>query len=157
MKVRFVVAEDFVNYKKCSMFIGYPYCSLKCEKDCGIACCQNSALFKQPILNVNPDKIVEKYLSNPISSAIVFGGLEPFDSWDDLIDLVKRFREVTEDDIVIYTGYNEDEILSKIVELQPYKNIIIKFGRFIPNQKFHHDPILGVELASDNQYSKYIS
>jgi len=32
-------------------------------------------------------------------------------------------------------------------------NIIIKFGRFIPDQKSHMDETLGVELASPNQYA----
>ena len=41
--------------------------------------------------------------------------------------------------------------------LKKYSNIIIKFGRFIPNQKPHYDPVLGVELASDNQYGEKIS
>ena len=36
-------------------------------------------------------------------------------------------------------------------------NIIIKFGRFVPMQQPHFDPILGVNLASDNQYAKQIS
>ena len=41
--------------------------------------------------------------------------------------------------------------------LKSYKNIIIKFGRFIPNDKPHRDTILGVNLASSNQYAKKIS
>ena len=31
--------------------------------------------------------------------------------------------------------------------------MIIKFGRFIPNDDKHIDPVLGVELASKNQYA----
>jgi hypothetical protein len=33
-------------------------------------------------------------------------------------------------------------------------NIIVKFGRYRPNQEPHFDKVLGVELASDNQYAK---
>jgi len=33
-------------------------------------------------------------------------------------------------------------------------NIIVKFGRYRPNQEKHYDKILGVFLASDNQYAK---
>ena len=36
------------------------------------------------------------------------------------------------------------------------KNIIIKFGRFIPNRPSRYDEVLGVELASDNQFAKRI-
>ena len=38
-----------------------------------------------------------------------------------------------------------------------YSNIIIKFGRFIPNREPHFDEVLGVNLASNNQYAKRIS
>ena len=44
--------EDFVNYKKASMFLSFPHCTFKCEKDCGVACCQNSDLAKIPPLTV---------------------------------------------------------------------------------------------------------
>ena len=39
-------------------------------------------------------------------------------------------------------------------EMNLYGNIIIKFGRFIPNQPSIYDEILGVTLASNNQYAK---
>ena len=35
--------------------------------------------------------------------------------------------------------------------------IIIKWGRYIPNRPSRYDEILGVTLASDNQYGKQIS
>ena len=35
MRIKFLVDEDFVNYKKPSMFIGFPSCTWKCEKECG--------------------------------------------------------------------------------------------------------------------------
>ena len=34
-------------------------------------------------------------------------------------------------------------------------NIYIKYGRFIPNKPSHYDELLGVNLASDNQYTVY--
>ena len=37
-----------------------------------------------------------------------------------------------------------------------FKNIIIKFGRYVPNQKEHYDEILGINLASSNQYAEVI-
>ena len=36
-------------------------------------------------------------------------------------------------------------------------NIIVKFGRFIPNSPHIYDTLLGVELASNNQYAKIIT
>jgi hypothetical protein len=68
-----------------------------------------------------------------------------------------NFRYWSEDDIVIYTGYNKEEILDKIEWLKLYGPIIVKYGRFIPNQQPHHDEVLGIKLASDNQFAERIS
>lgn len=149
--------EDFVNYKKASMFLSFPHCTFKCEKDCGVACCQNSDLAKIPPLNVPCEILVERYIRNSITHAIVLGGLEPFDSWDEILYLVQSLRQRTEDDIIIYTGYKEEEIQDKIDVLKEFKNIIIKMGRFVPDQPHHKDEVLGVELASPNQYARRIS
>lgn len=156
MKIKAIIEEDFVNYKKPSLFIAFPSCSFKCEKDSGVACCQNSDLAKSEDIEVTPFDLVKRYLSNPITQSIVCAGLEPFDTWDDLYYLVKVFRTQTSDDIVIYTGYEEHEIEDKVNYLKRYANIIIKFGRFKPNDKHRFDDVLGVELASENQYAKRI-
>ena len=108
-------------------------------------------------MDISIDKIVSKYINNDITKAILCAGLEPFDSWDDLYQLIKALREKTDDDIVIYTGYNWDEISHIVYILKQFKNIIIKYGRFIPNQEPHFDEVLGVNLASDNQYAEKIS
>lgn len=151
--------EDFVNYKKPSMFIAFPHCSWKCERECEMRVCQNSALAQAPNIEIEAKTIVERYLSNPITKAIVIGGLEPFDDYRDLLDLISYFRfKKCHDDIVIYTGYTEAELKSSgfLFDLQMYGPIIIKFGRFIPNQQSHYDEVLGIKLASDNQYAKKI-
>lgn len=155
IKIKELNECDFINYKKPSMFIVFPYCSFKCEKECGKKICQNSSLIKEPIISIDIKTIVNKYINNPLTQAIVCGGLEPFDSWEELSNLIVYLRMVTKDDIVIYTGYREEEISSqKIRFLENAENIIVKFGRFIPDQKSHYDNILGIKLASDNQYGK---
>ena len=149
--------EDFTNYKKPSMYIAFPSCTFKCERECGQKICQNSSLVQSTTLEVGVKSIVNKYINNPITSAIVIGGLEPLDSKEDLFILISYFRVSTQDDIVIYTGYKEEEIKNQLQYLRAYRNIIIKFGRFIPNQQPHYDDVLGVMLASDNQYAERIS
>lgn len=69
-----------------------------------------------------------------------------------------RYKYHCDDDIVIYTGYTEEECMNNgwITNLQQYGNIIIKFGRFIPGEEPHYDEVLGVKLASNNQYAKKI-
>ena len=158
MKIKGIIFEDFVNYKKPAMTIEFPICkNFKCDRECGQEVCQNSSLVHSPTHNIPIDKIVLSYLKNDITQAIVFQGLEPFDSKEDLYQLIKFFRKYTDDDIVIYTGYTELELDSDIQILKRlFKNIIIKFGRFIPNQPSYYDEILGVFLASSNQYTKKI-
>lgn len=157
MIIKGLVDEDFVNYKKPSMFISFPSCTFKCEKECGEHCCQNSALAQAPNVEVQVSDLIDRYLSNPITSAIVCGGLEPFDSWNDLKELISLLRTQTSDDIILYSGYQEEEIKNKIQYLHSYRNIIVKFGRFIPNQQPRYDEVLGITLASDNQYARRIS
>lgn len=151
--------EDFTSYKKPAMVIGFPHCSWKCEKMCGMRVCQNGALAQAPDIIIGVKTIVNRYINNPITSAIIMAGLEPFDSEEDLMSIISYLRVVTQDDIVIYTGYTKEEIQNR--EIYKYllnaKNIIIKFGRFIPNQQPHYDDVLGVKLASDNQYAEVIS
>ena len=77
--------------------------------------------------------------------------------FQELISFIDKFRKISNDDIVIYTGYYKIEIEKEIEILKKYKNIIIKFGRYIPNRPNRYDDILGVTLASDNQYAEKIS
>lgn len=153
MKVKNIIDEDFTNYKKPSMFIGTSSCDFKCDKECGKPVCQNSELAKAPTIEIDDEEIIQRYLNNPITEAIVFGGLESFDTFEELYNFIKIFREKNNDDIVIYTGYYPDEIEDKIKELYSFKNIYIKFGRFIPNSQKIYDNILGIELSSNNQFT----
>jgi organic radical activating enzyme len=157
MIIKDIVVEDFCNYKKPSLFIIFPYCSFKCDKECGKAVCQNSHLVKLDNKEISLKTLINYYINNNITSAIVLGGLEPFDSWEDLLELIKEFRKVTKDDIVIYTGYTEKELSEKLNFLTEYDNIIVKFGRFIPDNESHLDPVLGIYLSSENQYARRIS
>ena len=81
-------------------------------------------------------------MKNDLTSAIVFGGLEWMDQFLELLECIEAFREKTMDDIIVYTGYDKTEIEEKIILLKKYSNIIVKFGRFIPNQKPHYDKVL---------------
>lgn len=157
MVVKGIIFEDFVNYKKPAMVIEMPYCNFKCDRESRCQVCQNSKLVSFPNIRIEDQELIARYASNPITEAIVFQGLEPFDSWEELIRFIFEFREEIDDDIVIYTGYNREEIENFLFDLQRFPNIIIKFGRFIPGRSEKFDDILGVELASDNQYGVKIS
>ena len=155
MLIKDLIEEDFVNYKLPSMYIIFPKCNWKCDREAGCAICQNSALAHEPDIEIASIELVSRYLRNPITKAIVMAGLEPFDTPQETLELIAEFRKYTDDDIVLYTGYKEEEL--DLNEIKQFKNIIIKFGRFIPNQESRYDEILGVKLASPNQYARRIS
>ena len=156
-----ILDEDFINYKKPSMVILFPTCTFKCEKECGECCCQNSALAQAPNIDISIHDVCIRYLNNNITQAVVCGGLEPMDSFDDLYQFIFDLRHIyiCLDDVIIYTGYTKEECKRNgwLQKLIPLTNIIIKFGRFVPNQNSHYDETLGVKLASDNQYAERIS
>lgn len=155
MFVKNIIDEDFINYKKPCMFISTCFCDWKCCKEADIptTVCQNYNINSDNNIPIEISDIYKKYISNPISKAIVIGGLEPLKQNDDLLDLIQYFRQKKcFDDIVIYTGYNENEISDFILSIKErFTNIYIKFGRFVPGQQIHYDEILGVNLSSDNQ------
>lgn len=158
MRIKGITDEDFVNYRVPSMFISTATCDFKCDMECGKQICQNSALSKMPSIDVADFRIIDRYAYNPITKAIVLGGLEPMDQFDEMTSLISGFRvRGIDDDIVIYTGYNRNEIEWRLDQLMRYKNIIVKFGRYVPDQEPHFDDVLGVMLASDNQYAERIS
>ena len=160
MKLKNVVLEDFVNYKNPSMFLITSFCDFKCchEGNFDESVCQNNPLVQQKTKDISLEYLYNSYINNPITKAIVVGGLEPFLQFKELYNLIKYFRDNgCEDDFVIYTGYYKEEIASEIETLKEFPNIVIKFGRYKPNEKEHYDEILGVKLASNNQYAERIS
>ena len=159
MWLKGITDEDFVNYKVPSMFIATSTCDFKCNRDCGRNVCQNMELMAQDDIHTGDDYLINRYLKNHITQAIVFGGLEPFDQWQELWNFLQKLRLQygCADPVVIYTGYTEEEIDGYVSFLRTMPNIIVKFGRYVPLHQPHRDPILGVDLASDNQYAKQIS
>lgn len=163
MILKGLIDEDFINYKKPSMVLEFPYCTFKCDKECGRQVCQNSDLASAPNIEIHEYTIIKRYLNNPITEAIVMQGLEPFDSMLTVTNFIHLLRQEynCHDDIVIYTGYTKEELqnmqIDILTKLKNYDNIIIKYGRFIPDCKSHYDEVLGVNLASPNQYAERIS
>lgn len=93
MIIKGLIDEDFINYKVASMVIEFPYCDFKCDRENCNHICQNEYLIKEPDISISYDKIVERYLTNPITKAIIFQGLEPMDSPLDVLNLIATFRQ----------------------------------------------------------------
>jgi hypothetical protein len=159
MRIKNIIHEDFVNYKHACMFIGTTSCGGKCciEQNISMSICQNDELRNAPIITISDETIINRYLTNEITTSVCFGGLEPFEQWEELKHFITLFRQKSQDMLIIYTGYYEEEIKGQIEWLKQYPNIIIKFGRYLINSTPHFDEVLGVTLASSNQYAKQIS
>lgn len=151
--------ECFQDYKKISMLVSCVKCDGKCWKELNLppSTCQNNELSNKDIKSIDISKLIDRYVSNKLTKAIIFGGLEPFLQFNEILEFVKGFRIQSDDDIVIYTGYYPDEIKQELMQLKRFPNIIVKFGRYIPNSKKKYDEVLGIELISDNQYAEKIS
>lgn len=160
MQVKDIVELDYSNYKKASMFIATCKCDWKCciEQNIDKSICQNSAIATQKNIEIPIEEIFNRYSLNPLTKAIVIGGLEPFLQFKEIYNLIKYFRENNcEDDFVIYTGYYLYEIENYTEKLKQFKNIILKTGRYIPTLTGKYDELLGVNLISNNQHGIKIS
>ena len=159
MKLKGIIDYDCTNYKEPVLTLEFPYCDFKCDKLNGCKVCQNSSLVKEPTIEISLKTIWELYKQNPLTKGFCLQGLEPLDSVDEVLNFIKYIRgnNFCNDPIIIYTGYNKEEVTKFIYQITDFDNIIIKWGRFIKGQILHYDRILGVNLASDNQYAEKIT
>lgn len=160
MRVKTIIDERFEDYKLPSMYIGCIYCDGKCAIEGGfpLSHCINEKWNETIIREFDDGEIIERYLRNRLTKAMVFGLLEPMCQFNEVYTFIKKLRQQyhCNDTVVIYTGYTEEECVqnSWLSQLEALGNVIVKFGRYIPGQTPHYDEILGVKLASDNQYAK---
>ena len=151
---------DFINYKKAAFNISAGIsCTFKCCKE-NPSICHNNPLCKQSPIEYSISKIIDRYKKQKISKSFVVQGLEPLDNLKQVLWLIDGIRRAgIEDEVILWTGYTEKECFDLIflIKKMGWVNIIIKFGRYIPNAPSRYDPVLGVTLASDNQYAKKIS
>lgn len=156
-----VKTDNITDYKKTSLFLVFPYCSGKCGEEC-----QNKHLRKLSAKEIYNDNIIQLYKNLSTHEAVVCGGLEPWDSFDELLTLVTDFAKATKDkkvDFVIYTGYDvlteKKEEFQKLcnvweenIDLSSISELIIKQGRYdISKKEPWFSYTLGVELATSNQ------
>ena len=160
IELKGIIWEDFVNYKKPCMTLMFPKCDFKCDYECGESFCQNWELAAAPSQTVLINPMLRKYKENPITEAIVLQGLEPLDTPVDVLIVAATLKDFEiNDDFIIYTGYTKDEVSPDLLDSLASSvpgHLIIKWGRFKPRHTPHYDPVLGVKLASDNQYAEVI-
>ena len=69
-------------------------------------------------------------------------------------DIYERYQRNVITHSIVCGGLEPIDSLS---DLASFPNIIVKYGRYIPAQTSHFDELLGVMLASPNQFAKKIS
>jgi organic radical activating enzyme len=165
MLVRKIIRDDNVNYKRTALFVGIGDCDWKCCKEAGMnaSMCQNSELAKVSAWKMTANECLDVVVHRKsFEQSVVIGGLEPFRDMNSLLELCRAVSsrcEFVDWDVVIYTGYYYNEIVEEvelIKESVGNHRLIIKFGRYDPALPPVKDSILGVELASSNQYAKII-
>ena len=107
MKLKGIIDYDCANYKEPTLTLEFPYCDFKCDKLNGCKICQNRPLSQAETLEIPGEVIWRMYSENPLTKAFCFQGLEPFDSFMDLMDIIIYIRKEKQcnDPIIIYTGY----------------------------------------------------
>lgn len=129
-------------------------CTFKCK-----GCINKQHKDEYIIMEYNVADLIQKYQENVLAESIIIAGLEPFDNIPDLTLIIDEFRQVTSDDIVIYTGYDIGDIIVKYElikltdKLCTYDNIIVKYGRYKEHSKAKWCEELGIWLKSDNQWA----
>lgn len=141
------------------MLIATHSCDYKCliEKNLPLDICQNSHLSMCETKSEEIKILIKRFNDNLLSDCIIFAGLEPMLQFEEIMNFIKEFRKTNSEDVIIYTGYYENEISNKLNILSKYENIIIKFGRYDNSLSSNFDNVLKVELISKNQYAKKIS
>ena len=156
-----VKTDNITDYKKTSLLLVFPYCSNKCKN------CQNILLQNcTTTLSVKPSDVLDLYQNLKTHNAIVMAGLEPFDSFDDVLSILSELNHLNKNtDIVIYTGYTKEEYKKQFESdlIKEYKsavernpgidfNLLVKVGRYDEEYKHSwYSEALGVNLATTNQ------
>lgn len=160
MPLSFILLKDavevFQDYKKSALLLCTCFCDWKCctESNHDKTMCQNSKLENSPNKEIPFNRILEMVERNSVIDAVIFGGLEPLIQINQVIQCIEYLRKhgVTKD-ILIYTGYYLEEIDEPVINRLSESNVILKCGRYIPDRPPKFDDVLGITLASDNQYS----
>lgn len=158
-----VKTDNITDYKKTSLLIAFPYCTGKCKG------CQNEHLrLSNTAISVSAKNIAKLYDNVQSNKAIVMAGLEPFDSFADVLDIISTVGKHSKRscDFVVYTGYNEQEYKKrfekKLVQMfkedyMPYHKdgcLIVKIGRYDnEDREAWYNNTLGVDLINKSQFT----
>lgn len=146
-------AEVFQDYKDSAILFSAIDCDWKCCREYGQSICQNQKMHGQREVILPFSRVLET-ICNSYTDAVIFGGLEPMLQADELVQCIEYLRQQgMSRPIIIYTGYYPHEINTDTLIRLANCHVIMKFGRYDPSYEPKFDDILGITLASGNQFS----
>lgn len=150
IKVRSLVDEDTGHYKETSFFIETSLAPLSLDEGFN---------FSMKVARLLSWNLISHYMDNPLMTAIVFKGDEPFQQYEGIFHFIKLLREdrFCMDTVVIYSDLSRADIHEEVERLKIFPNIIVKFEPHIREYPPYFDNLLGATLSSDNQYALKIS
>jgi anaerobic ribonucleoside-triphosphate reductase activating protein len=121
MNIAHIEEHSFIYGPGCRFVIWSQGCSIRCNG------CWNKEMWNFEIKNeISANELFELIVKEKklIEGVTILGG-EPFDQYEELLILVKLIRE-TELNIIIYTGYTQNELVDKKnTEIFNYLDILI--------------------------------
>ena len=121
---------NFIHYPVYTLGIGkrigvwFQGCSIKCKGCMSKYTWEFNEKYKKDV-----DEVIKEITSYPVKRITISGG-EPFDQPKGLKYLLKELKEKGFEDILVYTGYEYDEIKDKYKDIFQYIDVLIT-GRFI--------------------------
>ncbi len=149
MNIAHIEENSFIYGPGCRFVIWTQGCSIHCKG------CWNKEMWSFEIKNkISVTELVEKIKKEKanIEGVTILGG-EPFDQYDELLELVKQIRQI-DLSIIVYSGYTMNELeQKKQIEILNFIDIIIT-GRYIETKR---NITTGGLIGSSNQEIIFLS
>lgn len=123
-------------------------CSNNCQ-GCFNQHLKDGKVFTRPVYD-----IIQEVGKDVFNEGIILGGLEWSEAPDDTISLIE-WAKMADLLVILYTGLTEEGLYSRIPK-DYLKGCYVKFGRYDKTLVSRTYTSYGVQLASTNQYIKYI-
>lgn len=133
-------------------FMGALIIAEKCSNNC--QGCFNQHLKEGKVFTRPVYDIIQEVSKDVFNEGIILGGLEWSEAPEDAMTLIE-WAKMAEMQVMLYTGLTEGALYSRIPK-EALKDCYVKFGRYDKTSVSRTYTSYGVQLASTNQYIKYI-
>ncbi len=148
MNIAHIETQSFIYGPGCRFVIWVQGCSIHCKG------CWNKSMWSfKPKITASVAELIQMILSyQTLIEGVTFLGGEPFDQYPELLDLTRQLQSVGLS-VMIFTGYDKDEIESKGQnEVFNYADILIT-GRYEEDKRTVNHQWIG----STNQKILFLS